>query len=181
MPPKANSWSGGSSPSPPRTGKPSRAGSGGPFDCGRESLNDRFRKRAWSIQIANVSRTSVICDAASGEIVGYVTLSTAQIERAFLHKPWRRNQPDPILAILLGQLGVDRRYQGQGHAASLLLFALRTAVRISREIGSFGVIAHPLDDGVRDFYRRWGFEDLPYDPRRAMIVRLVDLEKAGIG
>jgi hypothetical protein len=33
---------------------------------------------------------------------------------------------------------------------------------------------------VREFYRRCGFEDLPFDPRRAMIVRMIDLERSGI-
>ena len=61
------------------------------------------------------------------------------------------------------------------------MFALTTAVRLSRDIGCFAVVTHPLDDGVRDFYRRFGFEDLPFDPGRAMAVRIVDLEKAGIG
>jgi GNAT superfamily N-acetyltransferase len=150
------------------------------FDCGRESLNSWFQQRAWANHGAGVSRTNVICDAASGEIVGYVTLSAAQIERAFLPKSHQRNKPDPIPVTLLGQLAVRTDHQGQGHARSLLLFALKTAVRASHEIGSFGVIAHPVDETVRGFYRRWGFQDLPFDPRRAMIVRIVDLEKAGI-
>ena len=37
------------------------------------------------------------------------------------------------------------------------MFAHKTAVRASREIGSFGVIKHPIEDGVRAFYRRWDF------------------------
>lgn len=90
-------------------------------------------------------------------------------------------QPDPIPATLLGQLAVHKDHQGQGHARSLQLFALRTALRASREIGSFGVITHPLDNGVRAFDARWGFQDLPYDLRRAMVVRMIDLEKNGIG
>ena len=45
-------------------------------------------------------------------------------------------------------------------------------------IGSAGVITHPLDDGVRTFYARRGFVDLPFDPRRAMIIRMTDIEKA---
>jgi hypothetical protein len=53
-------------------------------------------------------------------------------------------------------------------------------LRASREIGSFGVLTHPLDDQVRAFYRRWGFEDVPYDPKGSMIVRMVDLEKSGL-
>ena len=62
----------------------------------------------------------------------------------------------------------------------MLLFALRTALRASHDIGSFGVITHPIDDSVRAFYAKWGFQALPFDPHRAMIVRMVDLEKSGI-
>lgn len=150
------------------------------FDCGRPSLNNWFRQRARANQAAGVSRTNVLCDPDSGVVVAYVTLSAGQIERAFLPKPHQRNKPDPVPVTLLGQLAIDVRYQGQGHARSLLLFALRTSVRVSMEIGSFGVITHPIDDAVRGFYRRWGFEDLPGDPRGAMIVRIVDLEASGI-
>jgi hypothetical protein len=98
-----------------------------------------------------VSRINVVCDVEFGRIVGYVTLSAAQIERAFLPKPLQRNRPDPVPATLLGQLAVVRAFQGQGHAASLLVFALRTALVASATIGSLGVITHPLDDGVRGF------------------------------
>jgi predicted N-acetyltransferase YhbS len=125
-----------------------------------------------------VSRVNVIADVSSGRIAGYVTLSAAQIERAFLPRPQQRNRPDPVPATLLGQLAVDTGFQGQGHAASLLLFALRTAMVASETIGSMGVLTHPLDDGVRGFYGRWGFQDLPFDPRRAMFVRMVDLRKS---
>jgi GNAT superfamily N-acetyltransferase len=150
------------------------------FDCGRESLNLWFKRHAWANHAAGISRTNVICDAATDEIIGYVALSAAQIERAFLPKPQQRNRPDPLPATLLGQLAVNKDHQGKGYARSLLLFALRTALKASREVGSFGVITHPIDDEVRAFYRKWGFQDLPFDPRRAMIVRMVDLEASGI-
>ena len=106
------------------------------FDCGRESLNAWFRRHAWGNHVSGVSRVNVIADANSGRIVGYVTLSAAHIERAFLPKPQQRNRPDPVPVTLLGQLAVDGDYQGQGHAASLLLFALRTALNASRNVGS---------------------------------------------
>lgn len=152
----------------------------GHFDCGRESLNAWFQRHAWHNHAAGISRTSVICDTETKLIVGYVTLSAAQIEREFLAKQDRRNKPDPLPATLLGQLAVHRTHQGQGHARSLLLFALAAALRASREVGSFGVLTHPLDEPARQFYRRWGFEDVPFDPRRSMIVRMVDLAKSGI-
>ncbi len=149
------------------------------FDCGRDSLNHWFRRHAWQNQAAGVTRTSVICDA--GCVAGYVSLSAAQVERAYLPKPAQRNRPDPIPALLLGQLAVDRRHQKRGCARSLMLFALTTAVRLSREIGCFGVITHPLDDGVRALYTGFGFETLPFDPKRSMVVRIVDLERNGFG
>jgi GNAT superfamily N-acetyltransferase len=153
----------------------------GAFDCGRDSLNVWFRRHALANHLSGASRVNVMCDAASGAIAGYVTLSAAQIERGFLPKPHQRNRPDPLPVTLLGQLAVHRDRQGQGHAVSLLLFALRTAVRASEIVGSIGVITHPLDDAVRGFYAKQGFEDLPFDPRRAMIVRIADLKASGIG
>ena len=149
------------------------------FDCGRDSLNLWFQRHAWRNQVGSVSRTTVLCDAATGTIAGYVSLSAAQIEREHLPRSAQRNRPDPVPAILLGQLAVDRRFHGRGCARSLIQFALTTSVRLSRDIGCFGVLTHPLDDDVRDFYRRFGFEDLPFDPKRSMIVRIVDLEASG--
>jgi GNAT superfamily N-acetyltransferase len=150
------------------------------FDCGRESMNQWLRRHAWTNHAAGLSRTNVICDPGTGRIDGYVTLSAGQIERAALPKSQQRNKPDPVPATLLGQLAIHREHQGQGYARSLLLFALRAALRASRDVGSFGVFTHPLDESARGFYARWGFQDLPFDPRRAMIVRMVDLEQSGL-
>ncbi len=136
-----------------------------------------FHRHAWFNHSGGASRVTVLTEASSGRIAGYVTLSAAQIERVFLPKPMQRNRPDPVPVTLLGQRAVDKNYQGQGqgHATSLLLFALKTALNAAVMIGSVGVITHPLDDNVRGFYSRWGFQDLPFDPGRAVIVRMVDL------
>src|SRR3984957_10053977 len=101
------------------------------FDCGRDSLNLWFHRHAWRNQEAGVSRTNIVCDTATGAIAGYVSMCAAQIERAHLPKSAQRNRPDPIPALLLGQLAVDQQYQGKGYSRSLMLFALETAVRFS--------------------------------------------------
>jgi GNAT superfamily N-acetyltransferase len=148
------------------------------FDCGRESLNIWFRRHAWANHSSSASRVTVLVDEGSGRVIGYVALSSAQIERAFLPKPQQRNRPDPVPVTLLGQLAVDRALQGQGHAASLLFYALTTALIVSESIGSLGVVTHPLDENLRRFYARWGFADLPGDPRGAMMVRMADVRKS---
>jgi GNAT superfamily N-acetyltransferase len=149
------------------------------FDCGRDSLNQWFRRHAWRNQEAGTSRTSVICDVESGAVAAYVSLAAGQIERAYLPKPVQRNRPAAIPVILLGQLAVHGPYQGRGCARSLIGHAFGVAVRFSQEIGCLGVVTHPLDDAVRDLYRRFGFEPLPFDPSRSMFVRIVDLELNG--
>ena len=150
------------------------------FDCGRDSLNNWFRRHAWVNQQNDVSRTSVICEALNGVIAGFVSLSAAQIERAYLPKTAQRNRPDPLPVILLGQLAVDQRYQGQGCARSLMTFALGTALRLSSGIGCIGVLTQPLDDNVRSFYGAFDFQDLPFDPARRILVRFVDLRHIGL-
>lgn len=145
------------------------------FDCGRDSVNGWFRRHAWINQASGVTRVSVITGSATGRIIGYVTLSASQIERTFLPKSQQRNRPDPVPTFLLGQLAVDKNYQGQGYAADLVSYALNAALHVSDVIGCMGVITHPLDDKVRGFYEAWGFRDLPFDPRRAMMVRIVDI------
>ncbi|MDH6267884.1 GNAT superfamily N-acetyltransferase [Rhizobium sp. SG_E_25_P2] len=150
----------------------------GSFDCGRDALNTWFRRHALANHLNGISRVNVLTSAEDGGIVAYSTLSASQIERSFLPKAQQRHRPEAIPATLLGQLAVDKLWQGQGHAVAMLLHTLKIALHASDLIGSMGVIAHPLDDGVRGFYLKWGFETLPHDPKRAMIIRTVDLRTA---
>jgi hypothetical protein len=58
--------------------------------------------------------------------------------------------------VLLGQLTIDKRFQGQRLARQLLYYALQISVVLSGTIGRFGVITHPLDDAVRAFFAKAG-------------------------
>ena len=97
----------------------------------------------------------------------------------------------------LRQAGSEHRYRRPARPASeeisdqvshrslrntLTPFAsgLAAVITVSLVVGSFGVLTHPIDEQVRQFYRRWGFEDVPFDPRQLMIVRMVDLQKSGL-
>ncbi len=90
-----------------------------------------------------------------------MTLAAGQIEREYLPKSTQRNRPEAIPVILLGQLDVDRRLQRQGFERQLLFYAVKTCLALSREIGCFGIITHPLDDAIRAFHGRFGFVHLP--------------------
>lgn len=148
------------------------------FDCGRAALNIWLQRHALANQASGASRVNGIVETETGRLIGYVALSAGQIERAFLPKPQQRHRPDPLPVLLLGQLAVDKDFQGRGFATSLLHFALKSALRASELIGCVGVITHPLDENLRRFYRQWGFDDLPFDPRRAMMVRIADVRRS---
>lgn len=62
---------------------------------------------------------------------------------ALLPKPQQRHRPDPLPVLLLGQLAIDKDFQGRGFATSLLQFALKSALRASELIGCVGVITRP--------------------------------------
>lgn len=142
-------------------------------------MNQWFHRHAWRNHAAGLSRTNVVCDPATGSISGFVSMCAAQVERSYLPSADQRNRPEAIPAILLARLVVDLACQQRGYARSLMIFALRTALVASEGIGCFCVLAHPLNDGVREFYRHFGFEDLPFDPGRSMAVRIVDLAHNG--
>lgn len=143
------------------------------FDCGRTSLNAWFFRHAWNNHVAGVSRVNVL--AADGRIAAFVALAVGELARDALPKARQRNKPDALPVTFLGQLAVDRGFQGRGCASSLVQFAMRAALSVSEQAGSIGLVVNPLDDDLRRFYARFGFEDLPADPRRAMILRLADL------
>ncbi len=149
------------------------------FDCGKDSLNQWFRRHAWRNQKENASRTYVVSDEATGNIVGYVTLAAGQIAREFLAKSDQRNKPNPVPVLILGQLAIDINYHGQGIGVDLLQYALKVAVKASETVGAVGVLTHPLVAEVREFYGRWGFRDLEQDPKGSMLVKIKDLRVSG--
>lgn len=149
------------------------------FDCGRDSMNGWFRRHGWTNHLDGTSRVNVLCGSNDGAVVGYVSLSASHIERGMLSKKLQRNRPDPVPVVLLGQLAVDKNHHGQGHAAALLRFAFKTAVTASESIGIFAILTHPIDEFARAIYAKFGFRDLPYDPLRAMIVRMDEIKTDG--
>lgn len=143
------------------------------FDCGEATLNHWFQRHALANQLEGVTRTVVLVDDAA-IIMGYVSLCSGGVARAFFPKPFQRNRPDPVPVTLLAQLAVDRQFQRQGHSLDLLRYALTAAFEAHQKVGSAGLLTHPINDNARRFYVRWGFVDLPNDPKRSMFIRMVD-------
>lgn len=67
--------------------------------------------------------------------------------------------------ILLGMLGVDRRFQGEGLGRKLLHDAVIRSLNISSELGARALIVDPVDSAAARFYESNGFQHIPESER----------------
>ena len=148
------------------------------FACGEVSLDEWLRKRALRNQASGASRCFVVC--AGAKVAAYYTLSAGAITHEGAPKALRRNMPDPLPALLLGRLAVDRRYHNQGLGSALLRDALIRSVAVGRDAGVAVILLHALSDAARQFYLSRGFVVSPLQPMTLMMtletVRAVLLE-----
>lgn len=138
------------------------------FDCGDEALNEWLRRRAPRNQREGSSRTWVVAHGAS--VVAFYASSTAVVARTEATRRAARNQPDPLPAMLLGRLAVDRGHQGRGLAAAMLKHFLHKALEVAALTGVRLVLVHAKDPQAAGFYRRFGFEPSPLDDLTLMLL-----------
>ena len=138
------------------------------FDCGNEALNAWLQRRAARNQREGSSRTWVVTDRT--RVVGYYASATAVVARTEATGRAARNQPDPLPAMLLGRLAVDREHQGRGLATALLKHFLLKALEVADLTGLRLVLVHAKDRQAAGFYRHFGFEPSPIDDLTLMLL-----------
>lgn len=138
------------------------------FSCGDEIVD------AWVDAHSATARqrgTAVIyaSKADDDSIAGFYTLSTHSVARKGVSTGWlKRNSPDQIPVVLLGMLGVDRRFQGQGLGASLLRDAYENASKIASLAGARALVVDPSSQTAERFYERFGFSRIGESNRMAL-------------
>ena len=114
------------------------------------------------------SRTWVVTDGA--RVVAFYASATAVVARTEATGRAARNQPDPLPAMLLGRLAVDRDHQGKGLAAALLKHFLLKAIEVADLTGLRLVLVHAKDTHAARFYRHYGFQPSPVDDLTLMLL-----------
>ncbi|HYI24665.1 MAG TPA: GNAT family N-acetyltransferase [Thermomicrobiales bacterium] len=148
------------------------------FSCGDAGVDTWLRDRAIASQKSGSARTFVVC--VGEQVVAYYCLSNAIIEREELATAkLRKGQPPAVPAILIGQLGVDYRYQGHGLGRALLKDALGRALHISKHSGVVVIHLHASTDSARDYYLHLnlGFQ-LSRTTPRTLYLPLATIEQA---
>jgi predicted N-acetyltransferase YhbS len=145
------------------------------FDSGVAPLDDWLKRRARANEAEGASRTFVLCEGA--RVVGYYSLAAGSVMQAQATGRIRRNMPDPVPAILLGRLAIDKNWQGKGLGSDLLRDSVLRAASAAGTIGVRAILVHAISDGAKAFYERHGFRPSPVDPMTLMIT-IADAQKA---
>jgi len=131
------------------------------FACGKSSLDDWLRRFALTNQQNDSARTYVLHRA--GKIVGYYSLSAGSVRS--------EESPARIGVILLARLAVDHTEHGAGLGRTMLVDALSRAMTAADAIGARAMLVHFIDEDAVAFYRKFGFEPSPLDPKQLMLLR----------
>lgn len=134
------------------------------FSCGKDLLDNYFRKQASRDVKRKLSVCFVLIDRESSNIAGYYTLSSNSISNNLIPDSFRKKLPrsySSIPTILIGRLAIDKNFQGKGIGKVLLIDALKRCFDTSDTIGAFAVIVDPLDIEAERFYEKYGFIKLP--------------------
>lgn len=137
------------------------------FTCGVDALDRWLKSIARQHVNKGVSRTFVAIDPANpAQIVGYYSLTVAEIDTDKLPKDVARKLPRRVPLVLIGRLTTSSAARGQSIGALLLVDALKRIIRVANDVGVTLVLVDAKDDPAASFYQHFGFVPLPEDPLR---------------
>ena len=155
------------------------------FESGNDVLDRWLRVFAHQNDARlNTGRTFVAVESPIGglaisprPILGYVTIAAHAVGLAEARVvALAGSMPDPVPAVLIARLAVDRRRQGQQLGGRLLQFAVERILAVNREVAVTLVVADAIDDAAVGFYRHHGFIKVPGTTR--LVARTGDLSTA---
>jgi GNAT superfamily N-acetyltransferase len=144
------------------------------FDCGKPALNEWLIRHALNNQAGGTSRTWVVVEAGSHDVVAFYASATASVLRSSAPKRMKRNQPEEMPAILLSRMAVDAPHAGRGLGAGLLKHFMLKALEIAQSVGVRLLLIHAKDNKAKSFYMHHGFDESPFDPL-VLVMLLRDL------
>jgi len=138
------------------------------FDSGEAALDEWLRRYAGQNRRRDIAATWVIADADADDlVVAYASVAMTGIDRSAASEIVGKGAPDPVPALLLGRLAVDRRYANLGIGTALAAHVLATAVELNEKAACRAVVVTALNRNARAWWERLSFHPFePDDPDR---------------
>ena len=129
------------------------------FNCGVEELNEYLSRYALKNDALGMGKTFVASDA-EGSVVGYFTLSTAQVAFEEIPAlPVKKYPRYPLPALRISRLAVKKEYQKKGLGAWLLKQAFIKILNAAEVAGICLILVDAKESAV-SFYEHFGFMKL---------------------
>ncbi len=134
------------------------------FGSGAPELDEWLRRYASQNRRRDTAATWVVTNADS-VVVAYTSIAMTGIDRSSAPAAVAQHAPDPVPALLIGRLAVDRSVAGLGVGTSLVAHVLATAVELNERAACRAVVVAALSDQARSWWLHLGFHPFhPDDP-----------------
>jgi GNAT superfamily N-acetyltransferase len=131
------------------------------FNSGEPVLDEWLRRYAGQNRRRDTAATWVIADA-NDVVIAYASIAMTGIDRSAAPETLAKGAPDPVPALLLGRLAVDRRHVGLGIGTALAGHVLVTAAELNETAACRAVVVTALNSRARGWWERLGFN--AFDP-----------------
>lgn len=139
------------------------------FNSARVSLNAWLIDRAMGNEEQGASRTFVICEENTQNVISYYCLAQGAIGHDAVSAKSKKNMPNPLPVTVLGRLAVVQSHAGKGLGVALLKDAVLRARLASIQVASRGIFVQALDEEAASFYFKFGFTRSPSEPLYLML------------
>jgi GNAT superfamily N-acetyltransferase len=136
------------------------------FDCGSAELNTFLQRHALRHMKVGVSKTMVLpgTEQLSNQkypICSFYTVAPSSIQRKTLPQSLSKSLPHyPVPVLLIVQLAVNKKVQGQQLGKITLVNALEFLWKINQQMHAYAVVVDCLNKPVEIFYQKYGFHHL---------------------
>jgi predicted N-acetyltransferase YhbS len=118
------------------------------FDRGEPRLDDWLHRYAGQNRRRDAAATWVIANA-DAMVVAYASVAMTGIDRSAAPDLLAKASPDPVPALLLGRLAVDRRYANLGIGTALVAHVLAASVELNAKAACPAVVVTALNVSAR--------------------------------
>ena len=129
------------------------------FHCGVPTLGDYLHKYAAQQNSKGISTVFVIVDdAVPSKILGFYTLSAAQIDVQQISETERKKLPRyPVPCFRMGRLARDIESRSAGLGEALIGCAVDRCLQARSLVGAYALLVDAKDEKAKSFYERYGF------------------------
>jgi predicted GNAT family N-acyltransferase len=136
------------------------------FHCGVPALDEYLHKYAAQQSAKGISTVFVLVDdAAPSKLLGFYTLSAAQVGVQQLSDAERKKLPRyPVPCFRMGRIARTLESRGAGLGEVLLGCAVDRCLHARTLVGAYALLVDAKDEKSKSFYERYGFLSLADTP-----------------